>query len=759
MRGSSSVIIIRGPLQVALVAALIAAPLRAQDRVVPASAGGPGVAPAPVRVPPAGGPIEIDGVLDEPAWQRAARLEMPYEWFPGDNIPAPVDTEVFLTFDANHIYVAFHAYDPDPSQIRAHVADRDTPFRNDHVGFIIDPFNDERRGFQFRINPLGVQMDAVFSELEGFEDFSWDAIWESAGRITDDGYIVEVAVPTKSLRFQNTDGEQTWGFIGFRSYPRAIRHRLRTMYTDRNRACLLCQAQKLTGFRGLTAGRNAEITPTLTATRTDARADFPAGDMENGDPDYEPGVTARWGITPNLTLNATANPDFSQVEADVAQLDVNNRFALFFPERRPFFLEGADFFLTPINAVFTRTVADPIAGAKLTGKQGSNALGVFVTRDRTNQILFPSNQGSGATSIGDTIDAAVVRFRRDIGNGSTVGGVFTAREGDGYHNRVGGVDAFWRISRSNTLSVQLLRSSTEYPAPVAETFGQPRDAFEGHALRVQVNRQTRDWFAQVTYEERDPDFRADAGFVPRVDTRSVSGFVNRNVFAAPGRWFSVLSAGVSASHTEDFDGETTDQSVAVFANYSGPLQSNFGFNVSRNRQRFAGELFDLTSVGFGGNLQPNGDVTVGLNGSYGDAVDFNNARKARQIVLVPNLSLRLGRGIELGASHTLQRLTRGGERVLLANLTQGRLLYHLNVRTFVRAIVQYRDVRRTEELFQLPVPPESRSLFAQFLFSYKLNPQTVVFLGYSENGKGSDTFDLTRSDRTFFVKLGYAWRP
>ncbi len=360
----------------------------------------PGV--ADFQITRSAGPIEVDGVMDEEAWRTAARITLPFEWFPGDNLPAPVETEAFITFDDENLYLGFRAYDPSPSSIRANLADRDTPFQDDAVGFMVDPFNDERRGFQFRINPLGVQMDAIFSENEGYEDFSWDAIWASEGKIVEDGYVVEVAVPFKSLRFPRSAEAQTWGIMLMRDYPREIRHRMRSHPTDRNRACLLCQMNKMTGIQGVDPGKNVEFTPTLTTVRTDTRQDVPTGSWEgggaNGDwdaggTDYQPGVTARWSMTPNLVFNGTVNPDFSQVEADVAQLDVNNRFALFYPERRPFFMEGADFFLTPLNVIFTRTVADPVAGAKLTGQGGAQRSWVLSDQGSGEQPDLPREPG------------------------------------------------------------------------------------------------------------------------------------------------------------------------------------------------------------------------------------------------------------------------------------------------------------------------------------------------------------------------------
>ncbi|RMH16257.1 MAG: hypothetical protein D6701_09140, partial [Gemmatimonadetes bacterium] len=336
----------------------------------------------------AGGPITVDGRLGEEAWSAAAPIPLLFEVAPGDNAPAPVDTECRVTFDEHNLYLGCRAADPSPRDVRAYVTDRDDIDDHDRILFVLDPFNDARRAFVFGVSALGVQFDAVISSggqdggpNQGGADRTWDAIWGSAGRITGSGYEVEAAIPFKSLRFPARDGVQTWGFYAARLWPRSEGVEIRSMRWDRSDACDLCQANLLTGLEGIRPGRNLEFTPTLTGGRTDVRDDFPEGDLERGDLDGEVGIDALWAITPNLALNLTANPDFSQVEADAAQLDVNTRFALFFPEKRPFFLEGADFFSTPVSAVFTRSIVDPEVGAKFTGKSGASGFGILVAHD------------------------------------------------------------------------------------------------------------------------------------------------------------------------------------------------------------------------------------------------------------------------------------------------------------------------------------------------------------------------------------------
>lgn len=705
-------------------------------------------------------PIEVDGILDETAWGDCQIIRLSYEWMPGDNVPPPVETDCLVTFDERYLYIGFRCYDPDPTQIRAHLMDRDsmdTFIQDDHINILLDTFNDERRGFQFRVNPLGVQADANFSEMEGYEDFSWDTIWKSEAKITDWGYAVEIAIPFNQLRFPETSDVQTWGFSAGRSYPRSVRHRITSHRRDRNITCLLCQHDKIIGIQGISPGLNLEFDPTLTAVRTDIREDFPAGDMENGKIFADPGITARWGITPNLILNAAANPDFSQIEADVAQLEVNTRFALRYPEKRPFFLEGADFFLTPIEAVFTRTVADPMGGLKMTGKVGKNAFGFFGAYDRINNLLIPSNQGSESSSVDQNVMNGVFRYRRDVGQDSTLGFLYTGRTGEGYSNQLAGFDGFFRLSDSDTVRLQYLRSETKYPGDFASDFGQEMDSFTGSALYTEYFHMSRSWTHGLTYMDRAPGFRADAGYVPRVDIRSVSGNFGPNFWGKEDSWFTRLALGVNGRAVWDHEGNLTDQQLSLQGVYMGPLQSTMMMQYERSKELYLGKLYNLNTGTFYGEVKPFGGLRFQMTGVYGDAVDYTNARHASQLLLLPFAEASFGKHINLNLSHTLQRLDLKGDRIFVANLSQIRLVFNFSTKLFVRAIVQYLHVSRNPDLYLIPTEAETQTFFTQLLFSYKLNPQTVFFLGYSDNSLGLNGLDITMTDRTFFVKIGYAW--
>lgn len=711
------------------------------------------------NVDPSASRIKIDGVLDEEAWQKAVKIDLPYEWSPGDNTPAPVKTGCMVTFNKFALYIAFRCFDPEPGKIRAHYMNRDTIdtfIQDDHICIMIDTFNDEHRAFQFRVNPLGVQVDAINSPMEGYEDFSWDAIWKSQGKITGFGYNVEISIPFNQLRFPKSKGKQIWGFEAERSYPRKVRHRMCSHTYDRERNCIICQFNKLIGFEGISAGRNIELAPTLTMNRTDYREDFPQGEMIAGKVKIEPGITAKWGITPNFILNTAINPDFSHVEADAVQLEVNTRFAMRYPEKRFFFLEGADFFLTPMEVIFTRTVYDPIWGIKTTGKIGKNAIGFFAAQDNYNNLIFPSNLRSQSTSIKEKIYSGVLRYRRDVGKGSTLGFLYTGRFGEHYYNHVLGADGFFQLSKTKTMDIQFLHSRTQYQDEISQEFGQEEEPFSGNGVFVQLEHLSRKIYYFAEYQDLSANFRADFGFMPRVDIRRIAGGIRPIVWGKPGGWFNGMTLEIRGERITDHTNELANQDVHIVFNYEGPLQTSFYQSFAHKKELYEGKNYTIKQFQTYFNMKPGGGLNFFISTRLGDSIDYSNSRPGRSFLLNPGIELGLGRHLNIILSHIFEKLSWKGNNIYTVNLLQGNFIYNFNVKTFIRAIVHYTYINRNVHLYISPVEPITKELFTQFLFCYKINPQTLLFLGYSDNHFGTKGIDIIRSDRTFFLKIGCA---
>jgi hypothetical protein len=458
----------------------------------------------------------------------------------------------------------------------------------------------------------------------------------------------------------------------------------------------------------------------------------------------------------------TLNPDFSQVEADVAQLEENTTFALFYPETRPFFLEGEDYYASPLQAVFTRTVADPDAGAKFTGRLGSsNTVGVFATNDVVTNLLFPGPFGSRTTSLEQDNDAFVGRYTRGFGQASTIGALVTSREGDGYSNEVAGFDGRYFMNDQNTLRFQYLNSRTEYPASVVANFAQPEE-LDGDAWRVEYRYGSRNWFAQFNHQELDPQFRADSGFIGRVDFVQDFLELNRTFYAAPGAWYTDWRVGLQGGQSETFDGQFMNRNIQPSISFQGPWQSFARLGVVDRKEFWNGVTYDMNSAFMFGQLRPRSGLNINMQINRGEQIDFTNSRLADQRRYQPQVDWNATRHLLVRLRFTSERLrTKEGAKIFDATLLDMRLTWQFNVRSFVRLTLQDQNIERdVAQYVSATTDPRTESLATQLLYSYKLNPQTVLFAGYSDNHLDDGvTGELEMTGRTLFFKFGYAWTP
>jgi len=701
--------------------------------------------------------IDINGSLDEKAWEDALKFTLDIEVMPAENVPAPVKTECYLIYDTNHFYVGCRASDPEPEKIRAYLSDRDDAWQDDNIGLLIDTFNDQNRAFAFFVNPLGIQGDEIMSKGGSEEDMSWDAIWDSAGQITDFGYVVEIAIPFRSLQFQPSKEKQTWGFAPVRNYPRSRRHQISCFPLDRNEQCILCQLPKIRGFSGAEPGRNIELDPTVVGLYSDERENFPDGPMIKKESLGNLGISGRWGLTNNMTLSGALNPDFSQVEADVAQLDINKQFALYYPEKRPFFLEGQDFFETPVQALYTRSIADPSWGVKISGKEGKNTIGFFSAQDQLTNLIFPGSQGSRSGSLNQHSFSNVLRYRRDIGGGSTLGVLMTDREGDQYHNRLAGLDGLLRLNKSDVVTFQFLGSQTAYPDSLAEDYNQDTEELYGYAANIEISRQKKNYMVFASYKDFNPEFRADLGFVPQVDFRNLEFGGGYMYTATEKSFFSQINIMGNYDQSTDHRGHLLEKELGTNIFLSGPMQSRLSTTIGIRKKIYEQEPFSQFFHHIFFSIRPSGNLEGNISLSYGDEIDYTHVRAGKYFQVGPGLNWNLGTHINMNLSYLYHWLKIDKDRLFLAQLPQMQFVYHLNSRAFFRAILQYQDIDRNVSLYEEGVESRTQTLFSQILFSYKLNPRTVLFLGYSDNYLGFYDIHLTQTDRTLFLKVGYAW--
>ncbi|WP_374249688.1 DUF5916 domain-containing protein [Thermomonas sp.] len=713
-------------------------------------------------IPRLHGPVVLDGKLDDAAWQGALVQQIGYDIQPGDNTPAPVPTTVWIGHDEHALYLAFHAVDPDPAQIRAHLRDRDTAFDDDWVGVFLDTFNDHRRGYELIVNPLGVQADLIRDETNpnNQEDPSWDGQWSSVGTLTAEGYDVEIRIPFSTLRFPNMTGDQHWGISLFRNWPRDKRHQLTSHKVPRASNCFQCEWGQYTGLDGIRQGRNLEIVPTLTVGQTHTRA--AAGDgWRSGTAHIEPGVDVSWAPTPAMTLNATVNPDFSQVETDQLQLNFNDGFALFYQEKRPFFLEGADYFNTPLNVLYTRQIADPDFGLRVTGHTDGSAYGALVARDATTLVLVPGVQGSSFEQLAQKTDVAVGRYRRDFNAHVSLGVIGTFRHGTGYANDVAGVDARWQQG-AHTATAQFLHSSSRYPDAIVDSYrGDFGDDARptGDAWRLAYAFGNRNWGFNVLHQSIDPGFRADLGFIGQVGyTKSLVG--GNHVWYRDDHAFNRINLAADGFIVHRHDGQLLERTVEANLSLQGPMQSNLGLHGLARTRDWQGRLFDERFLEASGNVRPTGNLQLGAHVLAGTMLDLTAARTGHRLLVELTGNANIGRGVALDWGLSQQRLRRDGGTAYRASVANVSGSWQVDPRQRVRLTVQGSDVRRAQALYATPVDQRARDWAAQLVYSYKANPHTALYAGTAWGAFMDDEHpQLFGNTRSVFVKLSYGWQP
>ena len=715
-------------------------------------------------------PIIIDGDLDDAGWRGAARAVNFSETFPGDQTQPSIDITAYLAYDDDNLYVAYVIED-DPAAIRANLSDRDAIWQDDYAGMILDPNGDGQSLYFIASNPLGIQGDTRISPNN--EDMGFNLIFKSEGKITDTGYQIEMAIPFKSLRFPNTD-VQTWRATFWITHPRESRNTYSWAAMSRDNPCWSCQFGTLNGISGVKSGKNLEILPAFTGAQAGALNDAgnPDSGFDDGRIDIEPSLNVKYGITSELTLDATINPDFSQIESDVAQIDVNSTFALFFPERRPFFQEGADLFNTEIQTVYTRPINDPIVANKLTGRFGSTNVAYIGARDNTSPLLLPFEESSSLLSVGKSV-SNILRVQHNFPNNSYFGALVTDRRLDeGGAGSTIGVDGALRFWKNYRLEGQFVASRTAEPddADLSEgledlTFDNGKhtaaldgESYWGHAFSAEFERDARYWNFEIGYHELSPTFRADNGFVRQNNSRRF--FMWQGVTLYPEKTLKFadrIRPNIAVGRTWNFDGLQKNDFISPGISLQMKRQTNVSMRYTFERERFQDVDFDglrtfrmnvfsnfSEPVQLGFNLGLGRDIARFLETpEVGKSVDFSafgTFRPTQRLVIQPRFVYS-----ELTDLHT-------GEKFFSGYIARTRVGYQFTRTFFMRTVVQYNDF--------------SESLEIDPLITYKINAFTALHVGsthdfdrFAHPGQPDDPSRFFRqSSRQFFFKFQYLFR-
>lgn len=687
---------------------------------------------------------------------------------PDDGRPATQSTDVYLGYDQAKLYAVFVCFDQQPKLVRAHMARREDVFSDDTVELMLDTFHDQRRGYAFIANPYGIQWDATWSESNGY-DSSWDAVWESRGRRTPEGYVVWMAIPFRSLRFPAAD-IQTWGIILNRYIPR-LNENAFWPRLSRDISGRLNQAAEMNGLEKISPGRNMQFIPYFVARGANGlnipstgRASFQSQDEATA------GLDSKLVLKDALVLDTTVNPDFSQVESDDPQVTVNQRYEVFYPEKRPFFLENANYFDTPFDLVFTRRIAAPDYGARLTGKLNHYALGALFADDRSaGQNLEPTDPGSGERAY-----YTVMRISRDIFQQSSLGAIYTDKVFAGYENRVAGVDGKLKFGDRWNSSFQAVNSSTQNADGTSDS---------GPAYQASLSRTGRNLNLGGGYDDIAPNFHTDLGYIQRSDIRNANGWASYRFRPEDSL---LMSWGPSFSYSQHLDhtGLLLDRNYYGDFSWSVKPQTSFGVKYRSTAEQLRPQdfetltsprMYDEYSTGFWSSFGMSEAISFGGGYNWQARINYVPAVGAPEPADGNSGNLwvtyRPAGNVRVDNSYILDRLLEPetGQNVYNNHIVQSKVNWQFNRELSVRVIAQYNAVLANPAVSSLQ---NTKAFNADFLFSYLLHPGTAVYVGYNSDlanidpslaADPSGNLLRTRSgflndSRQFFIKVSYLFR-
>ncbi len=723
-----------------------------------ASAAGP-----PIHITKATGPITIDGNLGDPGWQTATKIEQWYETNPGENTEPKVKSVGWVTYDDHFFYAAFEFFDPQPSKIQGPYNDRDHIGGNtdDYGGVILDTRNDGKTAILFLVNPRNIQYDSVSDDTTGNEDSSPDFFWDSATKINSNGWTLEIRIPFSTLRYKGSAPE--WGIMLYRNWPRDRRYQMFANTIPRGQNCFICNERKLVGLQDLPPAGHLVTAPYVSAQSIGETRDGLGSPILTRPIKKDAGVDLKWTPNNDTAVDATVNPDFSQIESDSAVISTNQRFAIFFSERRPFFLEGSELFNTPIQAVYTRTITSPRWGLRTTGKLGNNAYTVLVADDRGGGlVVLPSPLGSNFGNQPSSSKVFIGRVRHDFGKSFASLLVSDRENQGGAHNRVFGPD-FQFKNDHHTLTGQFLVSDTHTPNRpdlASEWNGQKLESTAAH-LWYQFS--SRNWDYYIEGKDFGDKFRADNGFVPQVGYRENYTELGRT-FRPKSGFFSRIRLFAMSEYDSLQNGGELYRLLSFGFGSDGKYQSFNRLRYAYETTRAGNRLFQTHQLKFSEQFSINKLITqVGADGWFGQQVDFANIRLGRGANISPYATIRPTNHLQLNFSGGVEWLSvkdgRSDNRLFTSQFERLRATYTFNSKMFLRSIVQNQRTNRDRALYTFNVNQHGGSLASQVLFAYKLNWQTLLYVGYGDlRGVTEDQARFEPLNRTAFFKVSYAFQ-
>ncbi len=710
--------------------------------------------------------IVIDGRLDDPVWQRIAPMSEFYEYRPRDAVAAKYATEARIAYDKHALYVAVTSHDPDISKLDAPLVRRDqVSGSQDLVVLHIDPVGTRKFAQIFRVNAAGAIGDGLFNEDSTNEDFSPDFEFEvrtsTFKTATDSGWIAEFRIPFSTLRYSDPPSPN-WSIQIVRGMTRDEQYRFSNGRIPRDSNCFLCYAQTLDGMRELPAGREFTLTPQMTLRR--ASDEVNNGPRKNKN-DFVAGLDVKFRPRPDLVFDATINPDFSQVELDTPQLATNAQFALFFPEKRPFFLEGADILSSPFSgAIYTRSISDPAWGARLTGRNDQSDYAILTTRDDgKGLILLPGPLTTDFARQETKSQATIARYRTNVGTWS-VGGLITDRTYESApgqaaaYNRVGGVDFVWRPESEMRVRGQVLGSFTKDPRNI-------RDVPDNDsAMLLDYNWRDPKWNFAGGVERVGKGFRADDGFF------SQAGYLN--VYQEFQRKFTEIGPFVEVSPFLNFarkvdeEGRVLYQQVIPGIFMAAAKNTNIGVEIRQDvKVRFRNEGEPLSRSQYFMYVESSPGTWLSryyIETAIGERADIAANKMRHGYYIGGNATIRLSDRFELEprideSIMGTRILASGPERALHERAVQLTAVYHFTARDNLRAIGQYNSVKRGAIHYDTPVSAREKTEVLSLVYGHLRGLGTNLYVGATTSRSIEPSAEYKRRQNEIFVKVSWAF--
>ncbi len=733
-------------------------------------------------------PIKIDGDLSDSGWRNAAIASNFTETYPDENVKPDVKTIAYLTYDDEYLYVSFIAWD-NPDDIRATMTQRDNWGGNDAVGIMIDTYGEATMGYGFYVNPYGIQRDWFYSAIGGTQS-SFDMIWKSAAQVTDSGFQVEMAIPFASMRFPKVDA-QSWRINFDRDRPRENNYSYSWGADDRNESCWPCKWGTVNGIANVFPGKGMEILSSLVGDQSGQLA-YDNRDglafLENDNPTGELSIGGKYSINSDMTAEAYINPDFSQIEADAAQMDVNTTISLFLPERRPFFQEGADLFRTNFNSFNTRTVWAPQYAAKFTGRTDQNSIAFMTAADEQSPYALPLEEGNVRFESDFGMSYVnVLRGQRSFKNGSRAGFMLTDRrfEGGG-SGSIASFDGSLRISSTVSVIGQFVMSHTKEPdrpeltvvrdslgryisgeiedVPFADgkhTAALDGESYTGNALITQLRRFGRDWYFVFDYNQVDPTYRTQTGYDPWNDQRN--SYVNAGYTFYPNTTiFQRISPRIRVDARWNYAGYRKWMHSSVGLDTRLRVANTYiSVNHRIGEEKWSGVMFDnLSTTSFYTFAQFSDAIGAELSASAGQGPATSAGELGDEYSLSGGLDLKPIDRLTIEPSLRLSSSNLVGTDYLLYSqlIARTRLQLQANRQLSIRLVVQYVNTEDQDG-------DHTKRWDLDPLITYRINSFSVFYVGsthdYRERlGNLNDVKSMkwTTTTRKFFMKLQYLFQ-